>query len=80
MADTAEAEQAGLSAAVPTGAIKGDGSTSCPPDYPIKGTAVTHLPPGPAKTPLPVNDRGICFDSVDAAEAAGQSRARQRPR
>ena len=77
--DTAEAEQAGLSAAVPTGAIAGDGSASCPPDYPIKGNAQSRIFHRPGQVSYPLTIAEYCFDSVDAAEAAGfrQSRARE---
>jgi large subunit ribosomal protein L17 len=77
--DTAEAEQVGLSAAVPTGAIAGDGSASCPPDYPIKGNAQSRIFHRPGQVSYPLTIAEYCFDSVDAAEAAGfrQSRARE---
>jgi hypothetical protein len=77
--DTAEAEQAGLRAAVPTGAIAGDGSASCPPDYPIKGNAQSRIFHRPGQVSYPSTIAEYCFDSVDAAEAAGfrQSRARE---
>jgi hypothetical protein len=79
MADTAEAGHAGLTAAVPTGAIAGDGSASCPPDYPIKGNAQSRIFHRPGQVSYPSTIPEYCFDSVDAAEAAGfrQSRARE---
>jgi hypothetical protein len=78
MADTAEAEHAGLAAVVPTGAVVGDGTASCPPDYPIKGNAQSRIFHRPGQVSYPSTIPEYCFDSVDAAEAAGfrQSRAR----
>ncbi len=62
--DTAEAEQAGLSAAVPTGAIAGDGSAICPPDYPIKGNAQSRIFHRPGQVSYPSTIAEYCFDSV----------------
>jgi hypothetical protein len=78
MADTAEAEHAGLTAAVPTGAVVGDGTASCPPDHPIKGNAQSRIFHRPGQVSYPSTIAEYCFDSVDAAEAAGfrESRAR----
>lgn len=56
---------------VPAGALRGDGSASCPPEFPIKGNTqsmIYHTPHSP------VYERTIpefCFATVEAAEAAG---------
>ena len=55
------------------GAVPGDGSHDCPPDYPVKGNLPTmryHLPGQPSYgRTIPE----VCFQSAEAAEAAGFS-------
>jgi hypothetical protein len=54
-----------------TGWVAGDGTRSCPPQYPIKGNAdsqIYHLPGSPAYDSVTPE---LCFASVEAAAAAG---------
>lgn len=53
------------------GAVPGDGTDRCPPDYPVKGsmTAMSYLTPDEPRYDLAVPD--VCFQSVAAAVAAG---------
>jgi hypothetical protein len=56
---------------VPTGAIAGNGTPGCPDDHPIKGNASSMIYHRPGQ---PNYDRTVaefCFESEDAAEAAG---------
>jgi hypothetical protein len=78
VADTAEAEYAGLAAAVPAGAVVGDGTASCPPDYPIKGNRQSRIYHLPGQVSYPSTVAEYCFASAEAAELAGfrMSRAR----
>jgi hypothetical protein len=56
---------------LPAGALRGDGTLICPPDFPVKGNAqsmIYHMPQSS------VYDRTIpefCFATAEAAEAAG---------
>jgi hypothetical protein len=63
---------------VPFGAIAGDGSTTCPPDYPIKGNQQSLIYHEPGQSSYAATIPEFCFASGEAAEAAGyrQSRAR----
>ena len=57
--------------AVPAGAVLGDGTNGCPPDFPIKGNASSMIYHRPGQ---PSYDRTIpefCFASEHDAEAAG---------
>jgi hypothetical protein len=70
------------SAVVPAGAIPGDGTATCPPDYPIKGNRQSRIYHRPGQVSYPSTVAEYCFSSETAAESAGfrQSRARgQRP-
>lgn len=66
----------GAAPEVPSGAVAGDGSESCPPDFPIKGNAqslIYHEPDGGSY------DRTIpefCFATAEGAEAAGYRASR----
>jgi len=55
----------------PTNAVRGDGTTTCPAGYPVKGNAdsgIYHTPDSPAYgQTIPE----FCFASTSAAEAAG---------
>lgn len=82
-ADTADAERANLIVAVPAGAIAGDGTVNCPPDYPIKGNRQSRIYHNPGQVSYPTTVAEFCFATAEAAEQAGfrVSRAReQRPR
>jgi large subunit ribosomal protein L17 len=55
----------------PTNAVRGDGTTACPPDYPVKGNAdsgIYHTPDSPSYAQTIPE---FCFASASAAEAAG---------
>jgi hypothetical protein len=70
-------------AEVPFGAVPGDGSPSCPPEYPIKANAQSGIYHEPGQSSYPPTIPEFCFASAEAAEAAGfrHSRARgHRPR
>jgi hypothetical protein len=62
----------------PFGAITGDGTPSCPPDYPIKGNQQSLIYHEPGQSSYAATIPEFCFASREAAEAAGyrQSRAR----
>lgn len=64
---------------VPLGAVAGDGSATCPPDYPVKGNGSSRLYHLPNQVSYPPTIAEFCFASAEAAEAAGfrQSRARE---
>jgi hypothetical protein len=81
-ADTVDAEHAGQTATVPAGAILGDGTVNCPPDYPIKGNRQSRIYHTPGQVSYPSTIAEYCFASPEAAELAGfrVSRSRgQRP-
>jgi len=63
---------------LPAGAIPGDGTTNCPPDYPIKGNRQSRIYHRPGQVSYPLTVAEYCFASEAAAESAGyrQSRAR----
>jgi hypothetical protein len=63
---------------VPFGAVVGDGSATCPADYPIKGNRQSHIYHEPGQSSYAATIPEFCFASREAAEAAGyrQSRAR----
>jgi hypothetical protein len=63
---------------VPTGAIAGNGTASCPPEYPIKGNRQSRIYHRPGQVSYPSTVAEYCFASEEAAELAGfrQSRAR----
>jgi HSP20 family protein len=81
---TPEATQAGVSEAAsgqrlserdttqaPPNAVRGDGTTTCPADYPVKGNAdsgIYHTPDSPSYGQTIAE---FCFASTSAAEAAG---------
>ena len=88
-ADSEEAARAALRAGLaeldaeaaveaPFGAIVGDGSASCPPDFPIKGNQQSLIFHEPGQSSYAATIPEFCFASREAAEAAGyrQSRAR----
>jgi hypothetical protein len=72
----------GSAVAAPLGAIAGDGTANCPPDYPIKGNRQSRIYHRPGQSSYTATVAEFCFVSAEAAEAAGYraSRARdQRP-
>jgi hypothetical protein len=62
----------------PFGAISGDGTATCPPDYPIKGNQQSRIYHEPGQSSYAATIPELCFASREAAEASGyrQSRAR----
>jgi hypothetical protein len=75
LAGRADAALAAVDAAAAAygGAVPGDGSRDCPPDYPVKGRMPTrhYQQPGQPSYDRIVPD--VCFQSAEAAEAAGFS-------
>jgi len=63
---TAHAERA-----LPGGATRGDGTTNCPPEFPIKGNAQSRLYHTPASRVYGQTIAELCFATSEAAEAAG---------
>ena len=63
---------------LPLGAVEGDGTTNCPPGFPVKGNAQSGIYHEPGQASYPNTLAEFCFASAEAAEAAGyrQSRAR----
>jgi hypothetical protein len=53
------------------GAVPGDGTHDCPPDYPIKGNMPSQLYHLPGQPSYSRTIPEVCFQSVAAAEAAG---------
>ena len=77
-ADTADAAQVRQIVAVPAGAVAGNGTADCPSEYPIKGNRQSRIYHRPGQVSYPSTVAEYCFDSEEAAEAAGfrESRAR----
>ena len=55
----------------PTSAVRGDGTTDCPPGYPVKGNADSGLYHEPTSPSYGQTIPEFCFSSASAAEAAG---------
>jgi hypothetical protein len=55
----------------PTGAVEGDGTTDCPPDYPVKGNADSGIYHEPSSRSYSQTIPEYCFATAGAAEAAG---------
>lgn len=70
--------EAEAAAEAPFGAIAGDGSVVCPPEFPIKGNKQSLIYHEPGQSSYAATIPEFCFASRVAAEAAGyrQSRAR----
>jgi hypothetical protein len=77
-ADTADATRAGQLAPVPAGAVLGDGTANCPPDYPFKGNRQSRIYHSPGQVSYPSTVAEFCFASAEAAEVAGFRRSRAR--
>ena len=78
VADTADAAQAGRIVAVPAGAVAGNGTADCPPEYPIKGNRQSRIYHRPGQVSYPSTVAEYCFASEEAAEAAGFRESRSR--
>lgn len=78
VADTADAAQVRQTAAVPAGAVAGNGTADCPSEYPIKGNRQSRIYHRPGQVSYPSTVAEYCFASEEAAESAGfrESRAR----
>jgi hypothetical protein len=68
---------AAADAAVPEGAVAGDGTTECPDSHPIKGNATSMIYHEPGRAAYARTIPNFCFATAEAAEAAGY-RAPQR--
>lgn len=88
--DTAEAAASDAVAAAPAAAdivaldegadsVPGDGSTTCPDDFPIKGNATSKIYHLPGTSYYAVTRATICFRSPEAAERAGFRASKSSP-
>ena len=59
------------SAGVPEGAVRGDGSATCPPEFPVKGNAQSMIYHTVESRVYGQAIAELCFSSPEAAEAAG---------
>ena len=57
--------------AVPDGSIAGDGTTTCPPDFPIKGNSTSSIYHAPGTASFERTIADFCFATSETAEAAG---------
>lgn len=57
--------------ALPGGAIPGDGTINCPPQFPVKGNAQSKIYHTPASRVYGQTIAELCFATPEAAEAAG---------
>ena len=62
----------------PAGAVAGDGTAICPPDYPIKGNRQSRIYHRPGQVSYPSTVAEYCFASEAAAESAGYRPSRAR--
>ena len=68
---TADAHRDESPGTVPAGAVPGDGSTACPPDFPIKGNASSMIYHRPGQPSYERTQAEFCFATEEAASAAG---------
>ncbi|MBA3450801.1 MAG: Re/Si-specific NAD(P)(+) transhydrogenase subunit alpha [Chloroflexia bacterium] len=61
----------GDAAAIPDGAVAGDGTSDCPGDFPIKGNASSQIYHEPGSGSYGRTIAELCFATADDAEAAG---------
>ena len=63
---------------IPLGAVAGEGTSHCPPEFPIKANLQSKIYHELGQVSYPLTIPELCFASAEAAEAAGyrQSRAR----
>lgn len=57
--------------AIPAGAVRGDGTAVCPPDFPVKGNAQSKIYHTPESRAYGATVAEFCFASAEAAQAAG---------
>ena len=62
---------------VPMGAIAGDGTVNCPPEFPVKGNAQSMIDHAPESRVYGQTIPEFCFATAEAAEAAGFRATRQ---
>jgi hypothetical protein len=62
---------AGGAVAIPAGAVAGNGTTTCPPDFPIKGNAQSRIFHTPESRVYAQTIAEFCFATPEAATAAG---------
>ena len=55
----------------PAGAVPGDGTTTCPPAYPVKGNATSMIYHPPSGVSYGQTIATFCFSTPEAAETAG---------
>jgi hypothetical protein len=65
-------------AVIPAGAVAGNGTAICPPDYPIKGNRQSRIYHRPGQVSYPSTVAEYCFASEAAAESAGYRPSRAR--
>ncbi len=58
-------------AAIPEGAVAGDGTSECPSDFPVKGNASSHIYHEPGNSSYGRTIAELCFATAADAEAAG---------
>jgi hypothetical protein len=68
----------GSDAGVPLGAVAGDGTANCPPDFPIKGNRQSRIYHRPGQGSYASTVAEFCFASEEAAEVAGFRASRAR--
>lgn len=61
----------GARSEVPANAVRGDGTTTCPSEFPIKGNASSMIYHTPESRVYAQTVAEICFASAEAAQAAG---------
>jgi hypothetical protein len=69
--DTPESPASTGVAGVPEGAVRGDGSATCPPGFPVKGNAHSMIYHTAESRVYEQTIAELCFSSPEAAEAAG---------
>ncbi|HEX2282900.1 MAG TPA: hypothetical protein VHG52_14175 [Thermomicrobiales bacterium] len=67
-----------LDVGIPAGAVAGDGTAICPPDYPIKGNRQSRIFHRPGQVSYTSTVAEYCFASEAAAESAGYRPSRAR--
>ncbi|MCD6034250.1 MAG: ribosomal protein, partial [Thermomicrobiales bacterium] len=70
-APTPEATTAPGATDVPAGAVRGDGTATCPPEFPIKGNTQSMIYHTAESRVYGQTIAEICFSSPEAAKAAG---------
>ena len=68
---TAHTAPPGAPSDLPANAVRGDGTATCPSDFPIKGNASSRLYHTPESRAYAQTVAEICFASAEAAQTAG---------